>query len=113
MALTTRSGTGGLTEQERALALERFQILRPFLEDGVPLVRVAEENHLNERTIRRWAKDYRQFGLAGLCHKARADKKKRQMSPTLQQFVEGLALQKPWPPFSASLAGISACWNGY
>ncbi len=65
MAFTTRSGTGGLTEQERSLALGRFQIIRPCLEDGVPLARVAEQNHLSERTVRRWAKDYRQFGLAG------------------------------------------------
>jgi putative transposase len=95
MALTTRSGTGGLTEQERSLALDRFQILRPCLEDGVPLARVAEENHLSVRTVRRWAESYRQFGLAGLCRKGRADKRKRRMSPTLQQLIEGLALQEP------------------
>ena len=97
MALTTRSGTGGLTEEERSLALGRFHIIRPFLEDGVPLPRIAKENHLSLRTVRRWAKDYRQFGLAGLCHKARAGKGKRRMSLTLQQFIEGLALQKPCP----------------
>ena len=102
MASATRSGgTAGLTEQERDLALGRFHILRPCLEDGVPLARVAEQNHLSERTLRRWAKDYRQFGLAGLCRKACARKKKRRMSPTLQQFIEGLALQKPRPTVAA------------
>ena len=76
MASATRSGgTADLTEQERDLALGRFHILRPCLEDGVPLARVAEQNHLSERTLRRWAKDYRQFGLAGLCRKARLRKK--------------------------------------
>ena len=96
MALTTRSGTGGLTERERSFALGRFQILQPFLEDGVTLVRIAEENHLSVAgTVRRWAKDYRQFGLAGLCRKCRADKRKRRMSPTLELFIEGLALQEP------------------
>ena len=101
MALTTRSGTGGLTEEERVLALGRFHIIRPFLDDGVPLVRIAEENHLSERTVRRWAKDYRRFGLAELCRKGRADKTKRRMSPTLQHFIEGLALQEPRPTAAA------------
>src|SRR5512135_121360 len=102
MASATRSGgSGGLTEEERDLALGRFHVIQPCLEDGVPLARVAEQNHLSERTLRRWAKDYRQFGLAGLCHRARAGKRKRRMSPTLQQFVEGLALQKPRPTAAA------------
>ena len=78
-----------------SFALARFQILRPFLEDGVPLVRIAQENHLSERTVRRWVESYRKRGLAGLCRKAHADRGKRQMSITLQQFVEGLALQEP------------------
>src|SRR5271157_201609 len=95
MALTTQPSTGELTEKERSLALARFQILRPFLEDGVPLVRIAQENHLSERTVRRWVESYRQRGLAGLCRKAHADRGKRRMSITLQQFVEGLALQEP------------------
>ena len=60
----------GLTEQERAFALNDFISSGPFLEDGVPLVRIAEENHLGVRTVCRWAKDYREFGLAGLCHKS-------------------------------------------
>ena len=101
VSATRFGGTAGLTEEERDIALGRFHIIQPCLEDGVPLARVAEQNHLSERTVRRWAKDYRQFGLAGLCHKARAGKRKRRMSPTLQQFIEGLALQKPRPTAAA------------
>jgi putative transposase len=101
MTLTRRSGIGCYTEEERTLALDRFQILRPFLEDGVSLVRIAEENHLGVRTVNRWAENYRKQGLAGLCRKTRADKSKRQMSPTLQHVVEGLALQQPRPTAAA------------
>ena len=86
----------GLTKKQRSLALDRFHTLRPFLEDGVPLARIAQENHLHVRTVSRWAKNYHQLGLAGLCRQPRTDKnKRRRMSPTLQQFTEGLALQKP------------------
>jgi putative transposase len=86
----------GLTENQRSSALDRFRILRPYLEDGVPLSHIAQENHLHLRTLTRWADNYRQSGLAGLCRQARTDKsKRRRMSPTLQQLIEGLALQKP------------------
>src|SRR5512135_710368 len=81
-------------EEERSFALKRFQILRPHLEDGIPLVRIAQENHLGERTVYRWVENYRERGLAGLCRKARGDKNKRQMSPTLEKVIEGLALKE-------------------
>lgn len=89
-------GISGLTENQRSSALNRFRILRPYLEDGVPLAHIAHENHLHLRTLTRWADNYRQSGLAGLCRQARTDKnKRRRMSPALQQLIEGLALQKP------------------
>ena len=95
MALTPSFGTSGLTEEQRSLALARFHILRPFLEEGVPLASIAQQHDLNLRTVRRWAKSYRQHGLAGLCRPARADKSKRRMSPTLQHCIEGFALRQP------------------
>jgi putative transposase len=88
-------GTDGLTEVQRRAALARFQILRPNLEEGIPLTRIAQEHGLGVRTLSRWADHYRQLGLAGLCRKSRKDRDKRKMSPTLQQFIEGLALHRP------------------
>lgn len=35
-----------LSEAERTLALQRFQKLRPHLEDGIALTTVAEETHI-------------------------------------------------------------------
>src|SRR5262245_35362504 len=84
----------GLTEAHRTAALARCQLLRLFLEEGVPLVRLAEANGLPLRTVRRWIRGYRTSGLAGLCRKVRADKSQRRMSPDLHKVVEGLALQK-------------------
>lgn len=40
-------------EEQRAQAEERFHLLRPFLEDGVPLTQIAEVQHLPLRTARR------------------------------------------------------------
>ena len=82
-----------LSDAARSRALTRFQTIRPFLEDGVPLARIAREHGVNLRSARRWVKDYRNDGLAGLARKARSDKGKRKLSPDLQQVIEGLALR--------------------
>jgi putative transposase len=54
-----------LTDAQRAEALSQFQVIRPFLEDGVPLTRIAAEHQLQLRTLRRWVQRYRAGGLAG------------------------------------------------
>ena len=90
-----RPSPSGLSEAEQTRALERYQILRPFLEEGVPLARVARDRGLVLRTARRWVDRYRRQGLAGLARKERSDKDRPQFSATLRQAIEGLALQKP------------------
>jgi putative transposase len=85
-----------LTEAERAQALERFQLLCPFFEDEVTLTEIARHHGQPLRTLRRWVEAYRKHGLTGLLRKGRADQGTgRRLSPELQQFVEGLALQRP------------------
>lgn len=68
-----RSKLTELTISQRELALQRFQILRPFLEDGVPLTRVAQAKGLKLRTAQGWVTRYRRQGLIGLLHQGRAD----------------------------------------
>ena len=46
--------------------MQRFAVLRPFLEDEVPLARAAAEADVAIRTARRWLAAYRKAGLAGL-----------------------------------------------
>ena len=88
----------GLSEEERAEALQRFHLLRPFLEGGVPLARLAAEQGLALRTARRWVRQYRLHGLAGLARKPRTDRgDHRRLTQELQLLVEGLALQRPPP----------------
>lgn len=40
-----------LTEEERNKAFARFQLLRPFLEDGVPLAALSSQHQLPLRTM--------------------------------------------------------------
>ena len=90
----------GLSEAERTLDFERFELLRPCLEEGVPLACVARDRGLALRTAQRWAGQYRRDGLAGLARKGRSDRGKRHLSESLRQSIEGLALKKP--PLSAA-----------
>ena len=47
----------------------RFSVLRPHLEDGVPLTRLAEAEGMALRTAQRWVQRYRAQGLAGLARR--------------------------------------------
>src|SRR5262249_43243535 len=73
MTTTPHPGTDDLTEDQRRAALARFQVLRPHLEEDIPLDRIAHEQNLSLRTLSRWAATYRRLGLAGLCRKSRTD----------------------------------------
>jgi putative transposase len=87
-----------LTDEARSRALARFQVIRPFLEDGVPLTQIAREQGIVLRTARRWVNRYRKEGLTGLARKERGDRDKRKLTPALQQLIEGMALRKPRMP---------------
>lgn len=63
----------GLDEQRRKQAMIRFAVLRPHLEEGVPLTRAAGEAGIPMRTAERWLARYRQDGLVGLVRPARRD----------------------------------------
>jgi putative transposase len=92
----------GLTEEIRKLALERFRLLQPHLEDDRPLKLVAAEAEIPFRTAQRWVALYRKFGLAALARKSRADRgERRAVSVKIKEAIEGLALQKPPLPITA------------
>jgi putative transposase len=85
-----------LSEDQRAQALERFVILRPTLEEGVPQTQIARMYDLPLSTVQRWIKHYRERGLVGLARQPRSDRgKPRGMPSKLAQFIEGLALRMP------------------
>jgi len=84
-----------LSEADRSRALERFHVLRPCVEDGVSLAKLAREHELRLRTLQRWLHAYRQSGLIGLVRKSRNDRGRRLVSAEFQQLIEGLALRRP------------------
>ena len=85
-----------LSEDARQLALGRFRMLQPHLENGVSLRLVAKDAGIPFRTAQRWVGLYREFGLSGLSRKNRGDKgEPRAVSALVREAIEGLALQSP------------------
>src|SRR5262245_59692711 len=96
-AASSPPGLAELPEAARAEALRRWQVLRPQLEDGVPLPRAAGDAGVRLRTAQRWLARYRADGLAGLARSARADRGTRRLPDELRLLIEGLALRPPGP----------------
>lgn len=91
-----------MPEERRAGALERFRIMQPAIEDGVPLVQVAQEANISSRTAQRWMAAYKREGLAGLAKRPRGDRGHCHKLPQeLERVIEGLALGKPRPSIAA------------
>jgi putative transposase len=85
-----------MTNSSQKQALERFHLIRPFIEDGVPLVELAVHHTIALRTLQRWVKQYRSDGMAGLARKNRRDKGiSRRLSTPLVELVEAMALETP------------------
>src|SRR5262249_60915949 len=81
-----------LTAQERAQAMERFDLLKPILAGQELLATMAHRHQLSPRTLQRWLQRYHTDGLAGLGRKRRTDPgQHRRGPPALQQTSERLA----------------------
>jgi putative transposase len=85
-----------LSEAQRTQALERFTTIRLALEKETTQAQMARTHQISPRTVQRWIKRYREFGLAGLADSVRSDKgRSRTLPPAAIALIEGLALQTP------------------
>ena len=82
-------------EEGQAQAMARFAVLRPHLEESVPLTRAAREAGVPLRTTQRWLARYHRDGLAGLARTVRSDAGAHRASPELVALIEGLGLKRP------------------
>jgi transposase len=92
----------GFTESERNQAFERYNKIKPFLEDNTTIREISNNEKISYSTLCRWLKNYREKGLGGLVDKRRYDNGKgRIVKDELRLLVEGLALQKPKPSMAS------------
>jgi putative transposase len=98
-----------LSESARKIALDRFRLLQPHLEEERPLKAVARDAGIGYRTAQRWKMRYRKYGLAGLARDDRSDRGwRRAITVELKEILEALALQKPPLP----IAALHRCRDG-
>jgi putative transposase len=98
----------GLSEEARKLAMERFRLLQPHIENNEPLTSVARAAGIPYRTAHRLVSEYRRIGLTALVRKKRMDRgERRVVSAKLKGAIEGLALQKPPLPIAALYRQVS------
>ncbi len=77
--------------------LERWRVLRLYVENEIPLAALARTTGISARTLQRWHYLYRAGGVAALDPLARADLGRRRTAGAMVAFVERLALTKPRP----------------
>lgn len=94
------SGPTEVTDDARRQAMHRYEVLRPHLEDGVPLAQAARDAGVAVRTAERWLSRYRADGLAGLARSPRTPTGRR-LDPNLVSLIEDLALRKPRPSIAS------------
>lgn len=84
------------TDDERDIAIQKYKIIEPYLNDEQTLKLVAENKSISIRTLGLWVKKYREQGLLGLARRTRCDKGlPRQYESSLQKTIEGIYLKKP------------------
>ena len=86
-----------LDEHRRDEAMRRWRVLRPCVEDNVPLTRAARQAGVPLRTAQRWLARYRAHGLIGLAPAARNDAGIRHVEPESVSLIQALALRRPAP----------------
>jgi putative transposase len=86
----------GMSEAARNVAMARYRVIQPYLEQKRPLAMVADDADVCFRTAQRWVSLYRKLGLVALARKSRGDRGAlRVVSPKIKAAIEGLALERP------------------
>jgi putative transposase len=83
------------SEAGRSKAMERFRVIQPFLDYGVPLTEAIKGTNISVRTGRRWVQAYRREGLVGLLKLRRTDFGTSDTPQSVRELIEGLALSQP------------------
>ena len=81
--------------------MQRWEILRLHIEDGITLTDLARSTGISTRTLSRWSARYRADGIRGLRNTARSDAGAHRISAELVAYIEHLGLARPRPSMAA------------
>lgn len=96
-------GTAGTS-----VAMRRWEVLRPHLQDGVPLAVASRDAEAPLRTAQRWLSQFRTGGLTALARQPRVDAGRRRTQGELITLIEGLALARPRPSVATNARKVTA-----
>ena len=91
----TPASFAALSEDQWGQAMARLAVLRPHLDDDVPLTRTAAAAGVPLRTAQRWLARFRRDGLAGLTCAPRRDAGRHRLPADLVTLIEGMGLKRP------------------
>src|SRR3954462_3168607 len=91
----TPASFAALSEDQRVQAMARLTVLRPHLDDGVPITRTAAAAGVPLRTTQRWLARYRPDGLAGLTRSPPRGGGRPRLPADLVAVIEGMGLKRP------------------
>ena len=61
------------SEELRQNAMDKYQVIAPYLKHEESLSNIAEESGVPKRTLYHWVNQYQQSGLKGLIRRKRSD----------------------------------------
>ncbi|MGB3709530.1 helix-turn-helix domain-containing protein, partial [Gordonia sp. (in: high G+C Gram-positive bacteria)] len=81
--------------------MQRWEILRLHIEDGITLTDLARSTGISTRTLSRWVSRYRSDGIRSLRNTTRSDAGAHRISAELVAYIEHLGLTRPRPSMAA------------
>ena len=96
------------TEEERQQAMARFAVLRPHLNEGIPLSEAARDAGVPLRSVQRWLARYRAAGLVVWHERNDPIQAIASSLRNCVQVIEGMALRKPRPSIAAMHRSMTA-----
>lgn len=110
--MQSRATLTSMTAERRDIAMQRFKMIQPVLEDGVSVPKAADAAGVPPRTLERWLAGYRSNGLTGLARLRRSDAARRKTAPEIVALIEALALRRPKPIIAAIHRRVCAIATG-
>lgn len=78
------------SEELRQNAMDKYQVIAPYLKHEESLSNIAEESGVPKRTLYHWVNQYQQSGLKGLIRRKRSDSGSFKVEENVQEEIKKL-----------------------
>lgn len=81
------------SEELRQNAMDKYQVIAPYLKHEESLSNIAEESGVPKRTLYHWVNQYQQSGLKGLIRRKRSDSGSFKVEENVQEEIKKLIFE--------------------